>query len=239
MISHLRVVVIFAWMFLGWPNHLGQAEAQQKTAQYGPVPADLANALVQMAHESQVPLVAELVWPLPHVHSADGTPVTKQTLDQLVEQAPDYEWSMEGRVLHFYNKKLRQARFNFLNCNFTRFTVPPNLSEFKLWFPTRAIGLLEGFTGDGAAISGFPEAQFQKQSLQPATLDNVSALRVLLDVANEAPMFYTLLTFPSGAPTKEEAKGKVNWQWGSLDEGLKPIYTQPPGSRMIGEGKNQ
>jgi hypothetical protein len=230
--KHPSIVLFFvASLFLVSGAAAGQSDAKHKPVQYGPTPSDLANALVQMARNSQVPVVAELVWPLPQVSAGESNPLTEQTLNQLVKQAPDYEWRMNGKVLHFYNKKLRAARFNFLNFNFPRFTVPSNLSEFKLWFPTRAIGLLQGYTDEGAAISGFPDAMFQKHPLQTVTLSDVSALEVLLHVANETPVFYTVLTFPSASPTKDDAEKRVNWQWGGLKEESKPIYAQPLGVR--------
>jgi hypothetical protein len=196
--------------------------------QYGQPPADLANALVQMARASHVPIIAELVWPPPTIPTTEGKPLNPQTLDDLVRQAPGYEWKMEGKAVHFYNKKLRQAQFNFLNFKLPRFTIPPNLSDLKLWLPGRAVGLLEGYTGEGGATSGFGDTRLEKEKLQQATLENVTPLEVLVRVANENPTFYTVLIFPSAEPTKKEAEKQVAWHWGSLNEKLTPLYALPP-----------
>jgi hypothetical protein len=208
-----------------------QAGPQRPRPEYGQPPEDLANALVEMARAGRVPLVAELVWPLPKIPMAEGIPANERTLNQLLSQAPEYEWKMEGKVLHFYNKKLRQARFNFLNLKFPRFTVPPNLADFKLWFPGRATGLLEGYTGEGGATSGFGDTQFEKQPLDHVTLENVTGLEVLFHVANETPTFYLVLVFPGSSPTKSDAEKRVSWQWGSLNERPHPLYTQPLGRK--------
>ncbi len=201
----------------------------QRQIPYGPIPADLANALAQMARSSHVPIVAELAQPLPMVPMAEGTPVSENSLNELVKQAPGYEWEMDGRVVHFYNKKLRVAPFNFLNLRFSRFTVPPNLSELKLWFPGRAIGLLEGFTAEGGAISGFGDAELEKQKLERTTLENITPLEVLLHVANQSPSFYAIIVFPNPAPSRRQVEQQVHWFWGSLNEKLAPLYVQPVG----------
>lgn len=196
--------------------------------QYGQPPEDLANALVQMARASHVPLIAELAWPLPGILSAEGKPLNPDTLNELVKQAPEYEWRMEGKAVHFYNSKLRHAAFNFLNITIPRFTIPPDLSTLKLWFPSQAEGLLEGYTEQGGMTTGFGDTLLQKEKLQQVTLENVTPLEVLVHVANESPTFYTILVFPSVAPTRNEAEKQVVWQWGSLNEKLQPVYTQPP-----------
>jgi hypothetical protein len=230
--------LLLAATFLSYAWAIGQGQArpqpppQPPPPQYGQPPADLANALVQMARASHVPIIAELVWPLPKIPTAEGKPLNPGTLNELVKQAPGYEWKMEGKAIHFYNKKLRNARFNFLNLKFPRFTIPPDLSDLKLWLPGRAEGLLEGYTGEGGATSGFGDTLLGKQKLQRVTLENVTPLEVLVHVANESPTFYTVLVFPSAAPTKDEAEKRVVWQWGSLNEKLQPVYTQPPLRQM-------
>jgi hypothetical protein len=205
-----------------------QSDSRRPLPNYGRPPADLANALIQMARASHTPLIAELVWPLPDVPASDGTPLTPERLNDLVRQAPSYEWKMEGKAVHFYNRKLRQAPFNFLNLKFSRFTVLPDLSQLKIWLPVEAEGLLEGYSGTGGATSGFRDTLLEKEKLQPVTLQNVTTLQVLVHVANESPSFYAVLVFPSAAPTKNEAEKEVVWQWGSLNEKLQPVYTEPP-----------
>jgi hypothetical protein len=184
-----------------------------------------------MARAAHVPIIAELVWPLPEIPTAEGTPLTPERLNELVQQSPGYEWKMEGKAVHFYQRKLRRARCNFLNLGMSTFTVPPNLSDMKLWFPGWAIGLLEGYTPAGGAISGFPDGLLEKEKLQEAALHDVTPLSALIYVANESPTFYTVLVFPSDTPTKTDAEERVVWQWGSLNEKLQAVGTQPPPRR--------
>ncbi|MGH9510564.1 MAG: hypothetical protein ACRD2U_00350 [Terriglobales bacterium] len=221
---------LIAAMILVYPYSLAQdhSKAQRPAPSYGQPPPDLANALVQMARTSHVPLIAELVWPLPEIPTVEGVPLTPEKLNELLKKAPGYDWKMEGKTVHFYNKELRQARFNFLNCKFRQFMTPSNLSEMKLWFPGWPIGCLEGYPAVGGAISGFSDTMLEKEQLQRETLENVTALAALVYVANESPTFYTVLVFPSAMPTKRDAEQRVAWQWGSLNEKLGPIYTQPP-----------
>ncbi len=204
-----------------------QSSAHHPPPQYGQPPQDLANALVQMARASHVPMIAELVWPLPYISTAEGKPLNPETLNDLVNQAPEYEWKMEGKAVHFYNKKLRNARLNFLNFKIPRYAVPADLSILKLWFPSQAIGLLDGYAAQGGATTGFGDTLLEKEKLHEVALENVTPLEVLVRLANESPTFYTLLVFSSATPTKAEAK-QVVWQWGSLNEKLQPVYTQPP-----------
>ena len=207
------------------------AQQRHRPPQFGQPPEDLANALVQMARSSQTPLIAELVWPLPKVPSAEGVYLNPKNLDRLLKSAPGYEWRMEGKAVHVFSRRLRQANYNFLNLSFPEFTTPPNLSDLKLWFPGRAVGLLEGYSGAGGAISGFPDDDLKSETLKRVILRNLTALKVLIYVANESPSFYTVLTFPNTKPTKQEAEHNVNWQWGSLHEKIKPIYAEPLGVR--------
>ena len=204
----------------------GNKKPERPAPQYGQPPQDLANALVQMARASHVPLIAELALPLPMIPTSEGVPLDAATLKQLVKQAPGYTWENDGKAIHFYSKKLRNARYNFLHVKFDRFTVPPNLSDLKLWLPGRATGLLQGFSGEGGATTGFGDPQLENKKLQRATLQNVTPLEVLAHIANESPTFYAVIVFPGITPTKDQAEKQVSWHWGSLDEKLKPLYTQ-------------
>ncbi len=225
MVRTLRVLLFIAWL-MSAPCLLGGLQGMSQQ-QYGPMPSDLPTALVETARLSHVPLIAELAQPLPNIHVGEKTLMTPDSLNELVKQAPEYEWKLEGKTLHFYNKKLRTAKFNFLKLRFPRFTIPPTVSQLKLQFPGRAISLLEGISSEGGIVEGFPNKELAKDKLQRTTLDNVTGLDVLFYVANESPTFYTVLVFPSTKPSKAQAEHQVNWFWGSLDEAPVPLYVQP------------
>lgn len=188
---------------------------------------DLANALVEMARTSRTPLIAELVWPLPMVPAAKDLPLDPEHLNSLLRYAPGYKWEVNGRIVYFYNSKLQRARFNFLKLKFPLFTMSPNLSQLKLWLPPRAVGLLEGYTSEGAVITGLGDPQLEKESLPNVTLHDVTPLDVLMTAAKDSPSFYSLIIFPSATPTRSQAEKQVNWQWGGLAEKPHPIYAQP------------
>jgi hypothetical protein len=206
----------------------GQPSSQRRPPQ-GPnlPPKDLANALVQMARAAHVALIAELVLPLPKIPTAEGVPLTPERLNELVKESPGYEWKMEGKAVHFYYKKLRQARFNFLNLKISPYTIPPDVGTLQLWFPGQSHGLLEGYSAQGGATTGWSDPLLGREKLQQVTLHNATPLDVLVHVANESPTFYVVLAFPRVPPTKDAAiKQVVVWQWGSLNEKLRAIGTR-------------
>jgi hypothetical protein len=193
--------------------------------------ADLANTLAQVAWLSHLPMIAELAQPLPRIEIAEGTYVAKDLLQEIARQAPDYQWAAEGKVVHFYNRKLSGAKFNFLNLRLPRFAMPSNLSEFKLTFPEREFGLLQGYSGGGLVTIGFGDTMLEKDLLQPVTLENVTGREILVRAANESPTFLTIIAFPNADPTQNEMEQDMNrnWFWQSFKEQrLKPLYVQPP-----------
>ena len=190
--------------------------------------SDLANALAHLAVRSRTPLLAELAQPLPRVALRPDAPLNKDTLDELVKQAPTCKWTMEGSVVHFYDKKLKTAENNLLNLHFRTFTMPRNVSDLKLWLPGRAVGLLQGIDAEGGAISGFPDSALANDNLQQISLRDISPLQVLLHAAKQSPSFYTIIVFPSDRPTKSQAERQVSWYWGSLRAPAAAIYVQPP-----------
>ncbi len=169
------------------------------------------------------------------MRTTDGVGLTPDSLSELVRQAPEYRWEMRGKVVHFYSYNLRHAPLNFMNLKFQEYSLPPTLSDLKLWFPGQATGLLEGYSGSGGMTTGFGDPLLEKEKLDPTILRNVTPLDVLFYVANETPTFYTLLVFPQSAPSKKEAEDGVVWRWGSLNEKLKPIYLQPPLKQPVSE----
>jgi hypothetical protein len=206
-----------------------QSTSDHVAPQYGQALDDLGNALVQMAQASHTPLIAELVWPLPKIHTTEGVGLTPDSLAELVRQAPEYQWEIRGKVVHFYNYVLRGAPLNFMESRrFREYAVPATLAELKLWFPGQATGLIEGYAGSGGMTTGFGDPLLEKEKLPPVTLKDTTPLNALVYIANESPTFYAVLVFPEATPTKTEAEEEVVWRWGSLNEKVKPLYLQPP-----------
>lgn len=199
------------------------AQVYGQAAAAGGLPQDLANALAQVARVSHNALVAEIALPMPKVSVPDRTDDLVKTLNRIVKQSPGYEWKMEDQIIHFYNKRLYAARYNALNLRFADFTLPPTVSDLKLWLPTQVSGLAAGYKGTGGAISGFSDALLGKQTLPPIALKNVSGRDVLLRAGRESPAFYAIVVFPQAVPTKKQAPAQV-WFWGSVTEQAVPIY---------------
>lgn len=202
---------------------LGQAIAHPALS------GDLANVLAQVAHSGHIPFVAELAQPLPKIKVPEGSHTGRDLLDLIAQQAPGYTWELKGSVVHFYNRRLSHAKFNFLNLRFRQFYMRKNVSDLKLWLPNLEVGLLNGKDTSGAAISGFGNPELEKNTLQPEGLVNVTGREILFRAATESPTFFTVIVFPSDAPkTKREAEQTtLNWFWRSLNEEFKPLYVQP------------
>lgn len=114
-----------------------------------------------------------------------------------------------------------------MHMKFPQFTVPPNLSDLKLWLPTRAVGLLEGYTAEGGATTGFGDTALEKKKLRRTILRDATPIDVLVHAANESPTFYTVLVFPRVDLTRNQAEKEVPWFWGSLNAPAKPLYRLP------------
>lgn len=221
--------LILAWTCLPSCAQGGPLDTEVR---HQPISADLANALAQVAWISHLPMIAELAQPLPKIQIAGGSHDPKFLLREIARQAPEYEWHASGKAILFYNKGLREAKFNFLNLRFPRFSMPANLSDLKLTFPEREYGLLlQGYSGGGIVVTGFGDALLAKDPLQPATLENATGREILLRAANENPTFFTVIVFPNAEPTKKQMERDINrnWFWEALKGPLPaPLYVQPP-----------
>jgi hypothetical protein len=208
-----------------------QVDAYNKVVVTEPISADLADTLARVAWLSKLPMIAELAQPLPKIEIASGTYVLKDLLQGLVGQAPDYQWEIKGKVIHFYSRKLKEAKFNFLNLRFFHFAMPSNLSELKLTLPQHENALLQGSADTGILITGFRDLALAKDQLEPAIFENISGREVLLQAANERPTFFTIVVFPNSDPTKKEMERDINrnWFWQALSGQIPgPLYVQPP-----------
>ena len=86
-----------------------QVDPNNKVSTTELISADLADVLAQVAWLSKSPMLAEIAQPLPRVEIARGTYVIKDLLQELVRQAPEYRWDVEGRVIYFYNQKVERS----------------------------------------------------------------------------------------------------------------------------------
>jgi len=209
----------------------GEVDSLAEIVKCQAISSDLANTLAEVAWLSHLPMIAELAQPLPKIEVAEGTYVVKDLLQSIARQAPGYEWRSEGQVVHFFSRQAKDAKLNFLSLTFPRFVMPGNLSELKLTFPTLEYGLLQGFSGGGMIVDGFGDATLEKNSLRPATLEDVTGREILVLAANESPTFFTVIVFPNSDPTKKQMELDMNrnWFWQALSgQNAGPLYIQPP-----------
>lgn len=196
-----------------------------------PMATDLANALMRVAWLSRVPIIAELAQPLPSVDVSQGTYIVKDLLDGIARQSPGYDWRVEGKAVHFYSKRVKDAKSNFLNLRFPEFTMPSSVSHLKLTFPGREFALFEGSPGGSMIIEGFGDPVLEGDSLQAKRLENVTGREILVRAVDERPTFATVLIFLNDDPTKKQVELDMNrnWFWQALNaEHPDPIYVQPP-----------
>jgi hypothetical protein len=221
------VLAIFVSGVLGASDR----DALNQAIKCDPITTDLANALVRVALLSHVPIIAELAQPVPAVDLSQGTYIVKDLLDGIARQSPGYEWRVEGRAVHFYSRRTKDAKSNFLNLRFPEFTMPGSLSDLKLMFPGREYALFEGSPGGSMIIEGFGDPVLKGDTLQATPLENVTGREILFRAANERPTFATVLIFPNDDPTKKQVEMDMNrnWFWQALSApSPAPLYVDPP-----------
>src|ERR1700688_2118454 len=196
------VLAIFVCGVLGASDR----DALNQTIKCGPITTDLANALVRVALLSRVPIIAELSQALPAVDVSRGTYIVKDLLDGIARQSPGYEWRFEGKAVHFYSRRTKDAKSNFLNLRFPEFIMPGSLSDLKLMFPGREYALFEGSPGGSMIIEGFGDPVLKGDTLQTTPLENVTGREILFRAADERPTFATVLIFPNDEPTKKQVE---------------------------------
>lgn len=224
---HLIVVLLFV---VNCSPVNGQSDFLSQTITHASLSGDLANVVAQVAHSGRIPMIVELAQPLPQIKIPGGSHTGRHLLELIAQQAPGYTWEVKGTVVHFYNRRLSQAKFNFLNLKFRQFYMPRNVSELKYELPTLVGGLLHGYDGLGGAFSGFGNTELEKDRLQPAGLVSVTGREILFRAATESPTFFTVIVFPSAAPKtiKEAEQTTLNWFWQSFNGQLQRLYIQPP-----------
>jgi hypothetical protein len=98
---------------------------------------NLAELLRFVAEQYRVPMVAELVNPLPSqlvIESGQDTAIG--LLQKVLTQVPGYRYEVtNGQIIHFYARDVVNAKGNLLNIGIKHFTMPNNLSDFKLLLP--------------------------------------------------------------------------------------------------------
>ena len=197
------------------------------------VSGNLPELLRFVAQHYRVPVVAELALPLPeHLRIRPGTNSATEVLQELLKSAPDYQFEVIGRnVVHFYRSDITEAPQDFLNLRFRQFTMPPNVSDLKVFLRAKVYALRKGLQGIGVVTSGFGEPELAGDTLPHLEMKDVSGREILLRAAEESPTFYTVLVFLDKHANTEASMNYASqhWFWGSARpmKDNKPMYIQP------------
>ena len=196
---------------------------------------NLAELLRFVAEQYRVPIVAELVNPVPsHLVIESGQDTAIGLLGNVLKQLPGYKYEVtNGQIIHFYAKDVVNAKGNLLNIRIKHFTMPNNLSDFKLLLPAAINSSRKGLPPSGAVISGFPSSEMEKEKLQTrGELTAVSGRDLLMAVAEETRGFYTIIVLQDQNCRTDTCFDYANelWFWGALTARVShdPIYIQQP-----------
>ncbi|OLB83780.1 MAG: hypothetical protein AUI17_07970 [Acidobacteriales bacterium 13_2_20CM_2_55_5] len=196
---------------------------------------NLAELLRFVAEQYRVPIVAELVNPVPsHLVIESGQDTAIGLLGNVLKQLPGYKYEVtNGQIIHFYAKHVVNAKGNLLNIRIKHFTMPNNLSDFKLLLPAAINSSRKGLPTSGAVISGFPSSEMEKEKLQTrGELTAVSGRDLLMAVAEETRGFYTIIVLQDQNCRTDTCFDYANdhWFWGPLTATVShdPIYIQQP-----------
>lgn len=180
----------------------------------------LLNALVFVSTQFRVPVIGELVGPQDHdLVIPAGTDSARQILDQLVSQSRGYEWSVHLGVVHFYERRVVNAKGNFLNLRLRTFEIPPNVSDLKLILRERLTNDAKGLTG--AVISYMASPELKEEVIASKRLQNATGRKILVTSAELTPKFTSIIVFPRREPKGNEDVDYAsrNWFWLPVGKG--------------------
>jgi hypothetical protein len=237
------ILLLLGWLSFSLVSALASDQAQPNSldlqVDHKAFSGNLAQVLAFVATEFKVPLIAELVQPLPRKLSIKaGKSSARQELAKLVAVAKQYSFRDVDGVANVYSIDLRRERRSLLNLRFQTFDMPPNVGALQLTLPARLKDLADNRkTGAGFATSGF--ATLEKKSLHPERLTDISGSELLIKAAKERT-FYSIIVCPTAhPPTDAEIRSTFdNWFWGGL--GSTPaIFIQPPPNNHDSEVRHQ
>ena len=193
---------------------------------------NLPELLRFVAQQYRLPIVAEVMYPAPILSIPAGTNTAQEVLLELTKSVPEYKFELVGKtVVHFCNKDIENSPGNFLNVRLRRFSMPPNVSEFKVLFPARVGAARRGFQGEGVVTTGFGDPHLQKDTLPRIEFKDASAREILLRAAEETRGFYSIVVFPNRSVLSEASVNYTfqHWFWGSVQtKDDTPMYIQRP-----------
>ncbi len=195
---------------------------------------NLPEVLRFIAEKYRVPVIAELIYPLPEkVVIEAGQDSAIALLARVLPQVPGYSYRVTGgHIIHFYEKRVVNRKNNLLNMRIAHFTMPADLSDFKLLLPAAINSARRGLPTVGSVISGFPSKEMERIKLTPKEFSEVSGRELLIAAAEETLAFYSITVLPGKSCSSDGCFDYANkhWFWGSLSGAVSTsrIYIQPP-----------
>jgi hypothetical protein len=192
------------------------------------IATDLANTLVLVATEYRVPIVAELTATEdPQVDIPAGKATARKLFALLVAKAPQYDWREHAGVVHFYRRTVLNAPANPLNVKLKSFQSPENVSQLKIFLPTRLYNVSQGFQEGGAAISAFPSTELSQQRLPRTIFRDATGRDILLAAAAAQPQFSSIIVLPNSHPQggKDLEYANRHWFWFAMTTQGHPVIS--------------
>jgi len=202
---------------------------------------NLAELLRFVSEQYRIPIIGELVYPVPENRVFEsGQDTAVSLLAKLLRQVPAYSYDItNGHIIRFYRRDVVDKKGNFLNVRLKHFTMPANLADFKLLLPSAIDSARKGLPGSGSVTSGFASREMENGKLTQKELSNISARDLLIMAAEETSAFYSIVVLESRNCQTDACFNYANqhWFWGSLTGSVSEnrIYIQHP--RLPGRGR--
>jgi hypothetical protein len=172
-------------------------------------------ALLDIAKAYHRPIIGELVKPIPSAIVLDviGKRNERDALVSLAAQCPGYIWYEKNGVIVFGNERLLRAPGNPMNAKLRAYTIPSNLSIFKLTFPGAVESAGSPSTGAGGFVNGFGLPEDLSPPLTVEEVKDMEARNIMIKVAAEVGDFFSVIILPSDKPTKSSLGDKAFIAW--------------------------
>jgi len=190
-----------ASLLLAAASTLGVCQGGEDTTFRGTLP----QALLLVGQTFHVPVLAEMVDPLPSDLSITLSPSSKASavLAALVVQCPGYIVVREKDGFIVVQKDLFGDPANPMNEVVRDFAVPNNLGDFRLYFSASVGNAEQGIQGIGGVLSGPVLHEGVSVPLKVETLHNQTAREILLHVAGEVGNLFSAFVVPSAHPHEQ------------------------------------
>jgi hypothetical protein len=182
-----------------------------------------------IATSYKVPLLAEVVAPVPDVQIPAGSHTARKLLDYVVSRLPGYAWDDDQGIANIFEVDVRKAAGNILNLPVHYFMVPPNVWEFNAEFRLCLWNIAKQQGCSGGVIDEVGQPELRKEALGVGSFHDAPAGTILRTVLRENGRFHVLMAYSSRRPKLGDSFVFENWYTQSLvpDEPL-PIWIQIP-----------